>query len=195
MTDGDEDADAEADDTEKSAADGPEDGGRTNVTVSDSGTADPKDPTWEKPSIEDIPEFSTGGRSPSHGAEPDVTAGKPNDARTPEATRLDGTETEAYISALELCARLPDELRLPDEAADLVPAAFEAELEQEIQSFAATEFDNPTPHVETLAFVEADDDIWLKLRLGAPVETFDQLAGRTVELREYALEELDSLLG
>jgi len=189
MTDRDDDADADTSD-----ADRPEDEKKTNVDVSDAGTVEPKDPTWEKPSVDDIPEFETGGRAPSREMQSDVTAGKPNDARTPDSTRLGGTDTEAYISALELCARLPDELRLPEQAADIVPTAFEAELEQEIQAFAATEFDNPTPHVETLCFVEADGDIWLKLRLGAPVETFDQLADRTVELREYALEELDSFL-
>jgi len=189
MTDRDDDADADTSD-----ADHPEDEQKTNVDVSDAGTVEPKDPTWEKPSMDDIPEFETGGRGPSYEMQSDVTAGKPNDARTPDSTRLGGTDTDAYISALELCARLPDELRLPKQAADIVPAAFEAELEQEIQAFAATEFDNPTPHVETLCFVEADGDIWLKLRLGAPVETFDQLADRTVELREYALEELDSFL-
>jgi hypothetical protein len=192
MTDRDEGT--EEDDDATSDAESVEDEEDTNVRVSDSGTVDPKDPTWEKPSIDDIPEFETGGREPTHEVQPDVTAGKPNDARTPDSTRLGGADTEAYISALELCARLPDELRLPDEAADLVPTAFEAELEQEIQAFAATEFDNPTPHVETLSFIEADGDIWLKLRLGAPVETFDQLADRTVELREYALEELNSFL-
>jgi hypothetical protein len=186
MTDRDEDADADSS--------GVEDDEQTTVEVSDPGTAEPKDPTWEKPSIADIPEFETGGRDPPHEVHQDVTAGRPNDARTPGSTRLGGTETEAYVSALELCARLPDELRLPEEAADIVPAAFEAELEQEIQAFAASEFDNPTPHVETLSFVEADGDIWLKLRIGAPVETFDQLSDRTVELREYALEELDSFL-
>ncbi|WP_338738974.1 hypothetical protein [Haloplanus salilacus] len=194
MTDRDDDSEVDTGDSDTSSAESTGNEEKTNVDVSDSGASEPKDPKWEKPSVDDIPEFETGGRPPSHEMQPDVTAGKPNDARTPASTRLGGADTEAYISALELCARLPDELRLPDEAADIVPTAFEAELEQEIQAFAATEFDNPTPHVETLSFIEADGDIWLKLRLGAPVETFDQLADRTVELREYALEELDSFL-
>jgi hypothetical protein len=185
MTDGED----ETDDPE--AAEDPEE---STVEVSDPGTVEPSDPRWEKPSLDDIPEFETGGRDPARGASADVTAGRPNDARTPASTRLDGTESEAYIAALELCARLPAELRLPEEAADLVPTAFEAELEQEIQAFASSEFDNPTPHVETLEFVEADDEIWLKLRIGAPSEAFARLEDRTVELREYALEELDSFL-
>jgi hypothetical protein len=186
MTDRDDDSEVDTGDSDTSSAESTGNEEKTNVDVSDSGASEPKDPKWEKPSVDDIPEFETGGRPPSHEMQPDVTAGKPNDARTPASTRLGGADTEAYISALELCARLPDELRLPDEAADIVPTAFEA--------VAATEFDNPTPHVETLSFIEADGDIWLKLRLGAPVETFDQLADRTVELREYALEELDSFL-
>ena len=184
MTDDEADEDSEASNTQDEA----------NVEVSDAGTVEPSDPRWEKPSVDDIPEFETGGRDPARDAPADPTAGRPNDARTPATTRLGGTDSEAYIAALELCARLPETLRLPDEAADLVPTAFEAELEQEIQSFASAEFDNATPHVETLEFVEADGEIWLRLRIGAPTETFARLADRTVELREYALEELDSFL-
>jgi hypothetical protein len=194
MTNGNEDANGDAEDPDTADAETGGGEAESEVDVSDAGTVEPKDPKWEKPSVDDIPDFETGGRTPPHETHPDVTAGRPNDARTPSSTRLGGTDTEAYVSALELCARLPDELRLPEEAADIVPTAFEAELEQEIQAFAATEFDNPTPHVETLSFIEADGDIWLKLRLGAPVETFDELADRTVELREYALEELDGFL-
>ncbi len=168
----------------------------SNVTVSEAGETEPAQPKWEKPDVDDIPEFETGG-GPAVGhsadAKSDPTAGKPNEARTPSSSRLDEHPTEAYVAAMELCAKLPDDVRLPDEAADLVPVAFEAELEQNIQAFAAAEFDNPSPHVEALEFFEVDDDIWLKFRLGAPTETFGDLSNRTYELREYALQELDSL--
>lgn len=162
--------------------------------MTDAGEAEPVEPKWEKPDVDDIPEFETGGGpAMGPGAESDPTAGKPNDARAPGATRVDEHATEAYVAAMELCAKLPDDIRLPEEAADLVPVAFEAELEQNIQAFAAAEFENPMPHVEVLEFFEVDDDVWLKFRLGAPVETFEDLSNRTDELREYALQELDSL--
>lgn len=167
----------------------------SNVTVTDAGTAEPAEPNWEKPDIDDIPEFETGGGKVVDNATTDEsTAGKPNEARTPSSSsRLDEHATEAYIASMELCAKLPEEVRLPDEAADLVPVAFEAELERNIQAFASAEFDNPAPHVEDLEFFEVDGDVWLKFRLGAPAETFQDLANRTGELREYALQELDSL--
>ena len=176
----------------------PEDGAQeeSSVTVTEAGETEPAQPKWEKPDVDDIPEFETGGGSPmgsAGGAETSPTNRKPNDARAPGSTRVDDHATEAYVAAMELCAKLPDDIRLPDEAADLVPVAFEAELERNIQAFAAAEFDNATPHVQVLEFFETDDDIWLKFRLGAPAETFGDLSSRTDELREYALQELDSL--
>lgn len=171
-------------------------GAESNVTVTDAGESEPAQPKWEKPDVDDIPEFETGGGPAMGGGtapESEPAAGKPNDARAPGSTRIDEHATEAYVAAMELCARLPDDLSLPDEAADLVPVAFEAELERNIQAFAAAEFDNPMPHVEVLEFFEADGDVWLKLRLGAPAGTFEALSDRTDELREYALQELDSL--
>jgi hypothetical protein len=165
-----------------------------DVEVTKDGAVDPKEPQWKKPSIDDIPEFETGGHEPTPAEGADPTAGKPNEARTPSTTRFEGAESEAYLAAVELCARLPDDIRLPEEAADLVPAAFEAELEQEMQAFAVSEFDNPTPHVEVLQFTDVDGEIWLKIRMGVPTETFDSLEANMVELREYALQELDTLL-
>lgn len=165
----------------------------SNVTVTDAGESEPAEPSWEKPDIDDIPEFETGGGAAMGGPSEDPTAGRPNEARTPSASRLGEHATEAYVVSMELCARLPEDVRLPEEAADLVPVAFEAELERNIQAFASAEFDNPTPHVEGLEFFEADGDVWLKFRVGAPAETFGDLPNRTGELREYALQELDSL--
>ena len=63
-----------------------------------------------------------------------------------------------------------------------------------MQAFAVSEFDNPTPHVEVLQFTDVDGEIWLKIRMGVPTETFDSLEANMVELREYALQELDTLL-
>ncbi|MCQ4334730.1 hypothetical protein KM295_14835 [Natronomonas sp. F2-12] len=180
---------------ESSSGEGPEEVDTADVEVTKDGAVDPKEPQWQKPSIDDIPEFETGGNDPTSAGDSDPTAGKPNEARTPSTTRFEDAESEAYLAAIELCARLPDDLRLPEEAADLVPAAFEAELEQEIQAFAIAEFDNPTPHVEVLEFTDIDGDIWLKIRMGVPIETFDSLEENMIELREYALEELDALLG
>lgn len=167
----------------------------SNVTVADAGETEPAEPHWEKPDVDDIPEFETGGGPAMGGAgtSEDPTAGRPNEARTPSSSRLDEHATDAFVASIELCARLPEDVRLPAEAADLVPVAFEAELERNIQAFASAEFDNPTPHVESLEFFEADGDVWLKFRLGAPTETFQDLPNRTGELREYALQELDSL--
>jgi hypothetical protein len=203
MTDPDRPTDSTPDDEGNEDEDGDGDAvDRSTVTTADAGETEPAEPTWEKPDVDDIPEFEIGGRPATGGeanaatapdGEPDPTAGRPNDARTPASSRLDEGATDAYVAALELCARLPDDVRLPDEAADLVPVAFEAELERNIQAFAASEFDNPTPHVEAMEFFEAEGDVWLKFRLGAPAETFDDLADRTGELRRYALQELDSL--
>lgn len=164
----------------------------SNVTVTEAGETEPAEPSWEKPDVDDIPEFETGG-GPPMGTDGNPTAGKPNEARTPSTSRLGEHSTEAYVAAMEMCARLPEDIRLPAEAADLVPVAFEAELERNIQAFASAEFGNPTPHVEDLEFFETDGDVWLKFRLGAPTETFLDLSNRTDELREYALQELDSL--
>lgn len=171
---------------------------RSNVEVTDAGESRPADPKWEKPDPEEIPEFETGAEEPvmeGHGADmdEDPTAGMPNTARSPGSTRLKEGGTEAYIAALELCARLPDDVALPAEAADLVPVALEAELEQDVQSFAAAEFDNPSPHVETLSFVEADGDIWLRLRLGVPPEALADLEAHTDAIEAHALQQLEGM--
>lgn len=200
---------------------GGETAGPSNVDVVESGEAEPADPKWEPPDLDDIPEFEvradepsvqggeTGGEatgapdsgtesgpsdSPRGGGTTDVdpTAGRPHDAQAPGATAVSSGGTEAYVAALELCARLPDDVRLPEEAADLVPAAVEAELEEEIQSFAAAEFDNPRPFVDTLAFEEVDDDIWLRLRIGLPAEGFEDLDPEQV--RSFALERLEGVI-
>lgn len=173
---------------------------RSNVEVREAGSAEPADPKWEKPDVDDIPEFETGATEPltkpaddrATGTErDDPTAGMPNTARSPSDSRIDSEGTEGYVAALELCARLPDDVRLPEQAADLVPAAVEAELEQDVQSFAAAEFDNPSPSVDVLEFVERDDEIWLRLRLGVPAEAFADLDPD--EIRAHALQKLDGL--
>jgi hypothetical protein len=122
----------------------------------------------------------------------DPTAGMPNTARSPGQSRLKEGGADGYVVALELCARLPDDVRLPEEAADLVPVALEAELEQDVQSFAAEEFDNPAPHVETLDFVEVDDELWFRLRLGVDPESFADLDPE--EIQDHALQKIDGLL-
>lgn len=134
----------------------------------------------------------TGGESPAPGDEPDdPTAGRPNTARAPGASRVATEGTEAYIVAVELCARLPDDVRLPEEAADLVPAAVEAELEQDVQAYAAAEFDNERPTVDTLTFEEVDEEVWLRLRIGVPPESFAELDPD--DIRTYALERLEGV--
>lgn len=218
----DDDPPEEPDDEEDaSPGEGPD---RSNVDVMDAGEAQPKDPKWEPPDVDDIPEFEVradqpvvepGGDAGEVAGEPvddgggaagggpaigagasgtgnDPTAGMPNDARAPGATAVSSQGTEAFVAALELCARLPEDVALPEEAADLVPAAVEAELEQDIQSFAAAEFDNPRPHVDTLDFEERDGDVWLRIRIGLPSDDFEDLD--TERLRTFALQELESVL-
>lgn len=179
---------------------------RSNVEVSEAGAAEPADPKWEKPDPEEIPEFETGAEGPltKPSGEPTGTAeaggktpenpteGMPNEARSPGDSRIKREGAEGYIAALELCARLPEDIRLPEQAADLVPAAVEAELEQDVQSFAASEFDDHSPTVDVLEFVERDGEIWLRLRLGVPEDGITDLDPDAV--RAHALEELEGLL-
>lgn len=211
-------SDPATDDGEDGSA-GPE---RSNVEVMDPGEAAPVDPKWEKPDPADIPEVegpktrpadpggsdeaggphhgnmsgaqSTGGAGAgSHrGPADEPTAGMPNRARSPGQTRLQEGGSDGFIVALELCASLPDDVRLPDEATDLVPVALEAELEQTVQQFAGQQFDNPSPHVETLDFVEVEDEIWFRLRLGIPPESFADLDPDTI--RDHALQKLEGML-
>lgn len=174
----------------------------SSVVVSEAGAVDPAAPRWEKPDVEDIPSVDGPKTRPGktgavdddskQGMTDESTAGMPNTARAPGETRLKRRGTEGYIVALELCARLPDDVRLPEEAADLVPVALEAELEQDVQAFAAAEFDDASPHVETLDFVEADGDVWLRIRLGVTPGAFTDLD--PAEIRAHALQELDTLL-
>jgi hypothetical protein len=195
-------------------------GRRANVEVTEAGEAEPTDPKWEKPdidNIEDIPEVtgpktrpadsdradaSAGGKSGGQAAtntdisgrqksDGDSTAGMPNTARSPGQSRLKKGGADGYVVALELCARLPEDMRLPEEAADLVPVALEAELEQNVQQFAGEQFDNPSPHVETLDFIDVEDEIWLRLRLGIPPEAFADLDPS--EIQEHALQKLEGM--
>lgn len=210
------DDDAVGTDGETGADDTIEDTGgadRSNVEITDAGEAEPADPKWERPDLDDIPEFEVradepvvsggtgiGDRSADPGAAEanrsgdvdDPTAGMPNTARAPGATRISAESTDAYIVAMELCARLPDDVRLPEEAAELVPTAVEAELEQDIQQFAASEFGTQTPHVDTLAFEDVDGEIWLRLRIGLPTEGFADIDPE--EIRSFALEQLEGVL-
>jgi hypothetical protein len=192
---GDEDEDRDRDDTP--AVD------RAGVEVTEAGEAEPADPKWEPPDLEDLSEFelradepvARGESNPSDATgDPErpeeSTAGMPNTAQAP-GTRLDEEGTEGYIAALELCARLPEDVRLPEEVPDLVPAAVEAELEQDVQSFAAAEFDDASPHVETLAFVERDGEVWLRLRLGVAPEAFADLDPEAI--RTHALQQLEGM--
>lgn len=174
----------------------------SNVEVTESGEAEPADPKWEEFDPEDIPEFEiradeptnvgnrTAGETPDEPTD-DPTAGMPNRARSPNQSRIKKEGTEGFVAALELCARLPADVRLPEEAADLVPAAVEAELEEDIRAFAAAEFNTASPHVETLSFVEVNDEIWLRIRLGIPPEAFADLDPE--EIRNHALQQLDGL--
>lgn len=212
-------------DTERTAGAGDVD--ESNVEITDE--AEPAEPRWEEPDLEEIPEFELGaegpltkppdagsgvGSSSGSGSESgtgvgsggpqrsedppgggdaaDPGAGMPNTPRSPEATRISSEGTEAYVVALEICARLPDDVRLPEEAAEIVPTAVEAELEQDIQQFAAAEFGVETPHVDTFSFDEVDDDIWLRLRIGVPPSGFDRLDPEAI--RSHALTELEGIL-
>lgn len=204
-SDGDEESDGGEDPND---VDEPDDAGArvggANVEVTDE--AEPATPEWEKPDLDDLPEFELGAEGPltkdsgsgvrsdpgGGGGGADPGAGRPNTARSPEETRIASDGTEAYVVALEVCARLPDDVRLPAEAADLVPAAVEAELEQDIQQFAAAEFGTQTPHVDTLSFDEVDGDVWLRLRIGLPPDGFEDLDPEAVEA--YALERLEGVL-
>ena len=178
---------------------------RSNVEITDE--AEPATPEWVEPDLEELPDFELGaegsltksggtagggGGGGEVGGSADPGAGMPNTARSPEATRISSEGTEAYVVAFEVCARLPDDVRLPEDAADLVPAAVEAELEQDVQQFAASEFGTQTPHVDTLAFDEVDGEIWLRLRIGLPADGFEDLDPEAV--RSYALEQLEGVL-
>jgi hypothetical protein len=179
---------------------------RSTVEVTEAGEAEPADPKWEKPDPDDIPEFETGAEEPlerpsGDGAGVEASGGKttesptegmPNDARSPGDSRIRREGTEGYVAAVELCARLPEDIRLPEQAADLVPAAIEAELEQDVQAFTAAEFDDHSPTVDVLEFVERDGELWLRLRLGVPERGIADLDPEAV--RAHALEELDGLL-
>jgi hypothetical protein len=186
-------------------------GDASNVEVTESGEAEPAEPKWDRVDPDDIPEFEIRanqlagvGRSaddasaddqatasPTTDRDADSTAGRPNTARSPGQSRIKQGGTEGYIVALELCARLPEDVRLPDEAADLVPAAVEAELEEDIRAFAAAEFETASPSVETLSFVEVDDEIWMRLRLGISPDAFADLDPD--EIRTHALQQLEGL--
>lgn len=187
-------------------SDSPDTGtGGSNVEITED--TEPADPKWEEPDLDDLPDFELGAEgpltnppetraghtdSPDNGESVDPGAGMPNTARSPEATRISSEGTDAYIVAIELCARLPDDVRLPEEAASLVPAAVEAELEQDIRGFAAAEFGTEMPHVDTLSFEDIDGEIWLRLRIGLPTEGFDDVDPE--EIRSYALERLEGVL-
>lgn len=207
-----EDEDASDEETTREHDDGsPEDEGvdRSSVEVTEAGEVDPADPRWEKPDIDDIPEFEVEAEEPAVSTQAsetpsatdsedstqetgeDPTAGMPNTARSPGQSRISTGGTESYVAAIELCARLPDDVRLPEEAADLVPAAVEAELEDDIRSFAAAEFDAENPHVQALSFEEVDGEIWMRLRLGIASEAFAELDVEAV--RSSALEELEGM--
>lgn len=201
LTDGGDTEESDADEEPEEDGDGDIDRATTEVT--EVGESEPADPKWKKPDLEEIPEFevradqprtSSGESTPSTraGRDEEPTAGMPNTARNPGDSRIKREDAEGYIAALELCARLPEDIRLPEQAADLVPAAVEAELEGDIQAFTATEFDNRSPTVDVLEFVERDGEIWLRLRLGIPPTAFADLDPDAV--REHALEELDGLL-
>jgi hypothetical protein len=200
-------------------ADTPSSGSHGNVEITEPGETEPVDPKWEPPDIEnveDIPAVTGPKTRPADasrtdspvdeeraassqaaadvddsGNQEDPTAGMPNTARSPAQSRLKEGGADGYVVALELCARLSEDIRLPEEAADLVPVALEAELEENVRQFAGDQFDNPSPHVETLDFVEADDEIWLRLRLGIPPEAFADLDPD--EIREHALQELEGM--
>ena len=215
LTDGgtpDDEAESDESDTDEGAVDEEttDAAARSNVDMMDAGEAEPADPKWREPDIDDIPEFEVRAEEPVVGSEttdageaPDEAAGTdtsresptadmPNEARAPGATTVSSEGTEAYVAALELCARLPGDVALPEEAADLVPAAVEAELEQDIQSFAAAEFDNPRPHVDALSFEKRDGEVWLRIRIGLPAEGFDEFDPE--QLRSFALQELEGVL-
>lgn len=185
---------------EENMTEGESDVERSSIEITDPGESEPADPKREKPDLDDIPDFEVRADEPVAGGENeaatddrdvDPTAGRPNTARSPGQARIGEEDTERYLAALELCARLPEDIRLPEEAADLVPAAVEAELENNVQAFAAAEFDNRSPHVETLTFIEVDDEIWVRLRLGVPPGACADLDPD--EIRTHALQQVEGV--
>ncbi|MFC4439114.1 MULTISPECIES: hypothetical protein [Natrialbaceae] len=209
--DEDEESDGAADGENEAELEEEADAGRSAVDVTDAGEAEPAEPRWDRIDPDEIPEFEIRAEEPvgfggaTDAADPDdqvgtpgandrnadPTAGRPNTARTPGQSRIKQGGTEGYLVALEICARLPDDIRLPDEAADLVPTAVEAELEEDIRAFAVAEFGTDSPSVETLSFDEVDDEIWMRLRLGIAPAAFADLDPD--EIRTHALQKLEGL--
>lgn len=144
--------------------------------------------------IEEIQADQAGQAVPGGPAEPDATeAGRPNTARGPSTIEEEGWQTDALIVALEMVAQLPDDVRLPDEAADLVPVVVEASLREKIENYVAMEFQANDPQIAVLDFEETEEGIFMKLRLGVPHEHFDELAGHVEELRAAALDRIETI--
>lgn len=122
-------------------------------------------------------------------------AGRPNVARGPEAPGPQGEPVEAYVGAIELFARLPEDVRLPDEAEDVVPVVVEASLRRRITEYVALEFDADEPQVSRIGFEEVEGEgVWMKMRLGAEADALEDLAGNLDGLRRAALEQLEALM-
>lgn len=144
--------------------------------------------------IEEIQADQQGEAIPGGPAEPDATEpARPNVARGPSTIEDEGWETDALIVALEMVARLPDDVRLPDSAAELVPVVVEASLREKIENYVAMEFQANDPQIAVLDFEETEEGIWMKLRLGIPHEHFEEIAGHADEIRAAALDRIETI--
>lgn len=144
--------------------------------------------------IEEIDAQSGGKAVPGGPDEPDATeVGRPNVARGPSTIADEGWETDALIVAVEMVAQLPEDVRLPEEASDLVPVVVEASLREKIENYVAIEFQANDPQISTLEFQETDEGLWMKLRLGVPHEHFEDLSGHVDELRAAALDSIETI--
>lgn len=169
----------------------------------DSGLGDPRDPEWEKPSLEEVEQQLDEVEEVLEEAEEDrrkqadlvqiedaTDPDRPNVAKGPET--VDAVEDEAYIVAIEMCMRLPDDIRLPEEAAETVPVVVEASLRRRVEAFVGEEFGTDDPRVDRLEFEETGDGIWVKLRVGVDPEAFDDLAANLDRVRRVALQSLQA---
>lgn len=132
---------------------------------------------------------AAGGRPGGGATEP----GMPNTARAPGTLEPEGWGSDAYLVAIEMVARLPDEVLLPEAAADTVPVVVEASIRQRVEKYVGMEFQEANPTVSVLGFEETEEGVWMKLRVGISPERFDQLSGHLDEIRAGALDRIETI--
>lgn len=153
--------------------------------------------------IEDLPDTAEGTGTIAHGpgslgaaggGPGDATdPGMPNVARGPDTLEPDGWGSNAYLVAIEMVARLPDDVLLPEAAADTVPVVVEASIRQRVEKYVGMEFQDAKPQVSVLGFEETEEGVWMKLRVGIPPERFDAIGGHLDEIRAGALDTIETI--